>query len=113
MPSPIICQDYYRANSRSAILVGALEVGVKAQKSNINYKILIRNFVVEIIVYGVLVTLYFFLVLQYLSLPLKDLYNENLYMYAIIALLLIVLQAILLERLTSFLLDRIGLRRFE
>jgi hypothetical protein len=86
---------------------------VKAENSKINYKVLIRNFVIEIVIYGILVGLYFFLVLQFLSLPLRDLYDENLYVYAVIALLLIVLQAILLERLTSFLLDRIGLRRLE
>jgi hypothetical protein len=91
----------------------ALEVEVKAKNSNINYKVLIRNFVIEIVIYGIFVTLYFFLVLQFLSIPLKDLYDENLYLYAAVSLLLIVLQAILLERLTSFLLDRIGLRRFE
>ena len=86
---------------------------MKAKNSNINYKVLIRNFVIEIVIYGIFVTLYFFLVLQFLSIPLKDLYDENLYLYAVVSLLLIVLQAILLERLTSFLLDRIGLRRFE
>ena len=78
-----------------------------------NYKVLIRNFVIELVIYGGLVTLYFLLVLRLLSIPLYDLFSENLPVYALISLLLIVLQAVLLERLTSFLLDRIGLQRFE
>lgn len=84
---------------------------MKSKNPQINYKLLIRNFVIELVIYGGLVTLYFLLVLRLLSTPLFNLFNENLNVYAIVSLVLIVLQAVLLERLTSFLLDKIGLQR--
>lgn len=73
----------------------------------------LRNLLVELIVYGTLVTIYALGILRFLADPLKDLYNENLTMYAWVALLLIVGQGVLLEEVTSFLLDRLRLVRFE
>ena len=75
--------------------------------------ILIRNFVIELIIYGLLVVGYFYLVLRLLGEPLKTLFERNLALYAVVALALIVAQSVLLEAVTSFLLSRLKLERFE
>jgi hypothetical protein len=71
------------------------------------------NLIIELIIYGGLVTLYFLVVLRYLNEPIKNLFDNNLHFYAIVSLVLIVLQGVLLERLTFYILDWIGLKRFE
>lgn len=74
---------------------------------------IIRNFLIELVVYGVLVVAYFILVLQSLGNWLTSLYNNNLTVYAIIALVLIVVQGVILEKVTTFLIERLGLERLE
>ena len=74
---------------------------------------MIRNIVVELVVYGGLVALYAASVLQLLADPLTDLYNDNLALYAWVALALIVAQGFVLDGVTSFLLDRLRLARFD
>ncbi|HET6446410.1 MAG TPA: hypothetical protein VFI27_17715 [candidate division Zixibacteria bacterium] len=74
---------------------------------------LIRNFALELVVYGILVTIYFFVVLRSLGPWLADLYNSNLTIYAIAALAVIVIQSVFLEVITSFLIERLGLERLE
>jgi len=76
-------------------------------------RILLRNFAIELIVYGIMVVVYFFLVLQTIGPWLTDLYYSNLRVYAIAALVLIVVQAVFLEWITSFLIERLGLERLE
>ena len=60
-----------------------------------------------------MVVAYFFLVLQTIGPWLTDLYYNNLTVYAIAALVLIVVQAVFLEWITSFLIERLGLERLE
>ena len=74
---------------------------------------LIRGFVIEILVYAVLVVAYFFLVLRLLADPLYDLFNNNLVVYAFVALGLIVAQGVVLEAITSFILHKLGLDQLE
>ena len=81
--------------------------------ARVSYKLLIRNFVIELVIYAVLVTVYYFIALRFLSAPLSALFDRSLQGYAVIGLLLIVAQGMLLERLTSYLLERLGLQRFE
>jgi beta-lactamase regulating signal transducer with metallopeptidase domain len=71
----------------------------------------IRNFLIEMLVYGVLLVGYFFIVLWFLEEPLKNLFNQSLPFYAIVGLGLIVIQAVLLEFITSWLFDFLGLHR--
>lgn len=71
------------------------------------------NFAIELVIYGGMVTLYFLLALRYLADPLKDLYDNNLTAYAVVALVLIVVQAVLLEAFTSALIKRLGMKRSE
>jgi hypothetical protein len=74
---------------------------------------LIRNFAIEVVIYGALVVVYFFLVLRFLAEPLANLFETNLVVYAFIGLGLIVAQGALLEFITSFLLSRLGLERLK
>ena len=76
-------------------------------------RILIRNFIIEMVIYGLLVVGYFFLVLRVLGDPLKSLFDQNMLLYALAALGLIVAQSVLLEIITSFLVSRLKLERLE
>ena len=78
-----------------------------------NLKILIRNFVIELIIYGALVVGYFLIALRYLNDFLTQLFTNNLIVYAFLALFLIVAQGVFLDGLTSFLLNQIKLERLE
>ena len=72
---------------------------------------LIRNFAIEMVVYGVLLVIYFFLVLRYLGDFLTNLYNSSLVTYAILALVLIVVQGVFLEALTTYLVKLLRLEK--
>ena len=79
----------------------------------ISRKKIIRNFAIELVVYGILVTIYFLVVLDRLGDWLLNLYETNLTLYAFVALALIVVQAVVLEWVTTFLIERLGLDRLE
>lgn len=76
-------------------------------------KRLLRNFLIEMAIYGFLLAIYFFLVLRYLGEPLHHLFNLNPIVYAGASLLLIVAQSVLLERVTAYLVRWLGLERVE
>jgi hypothetical protein len=63
----------------------------------------VRAFAIELVIYAVLVIAYFFLVLHLLGQWLFQLEIHHRYLYAALAILLIVGQAVLLESLTTFL----------
>ena len=63
----------------------------------------VRAFAIELVIYAVLVIVYFFLVLHLLGQWLYELEIQHRYLYAGLAILLIVGQAVLLEGLTTFL----------
>jgi len=63
-----------------------------------------RAFLVELAIYGVFVTLYFFLVLHYLAGWLQDLHLHHVQLYALTTIVLIIGQAVFLESVTSWLL---------
>jgi len=63
----------------------------------------VRAFALELVIYALLVTGYFFLVLHLLGDWLYQLEIQHRYIYAIVAILLIIGQAVLLESLTTFL----------
>ena len=67
----------------------------------------LRSFLIELLVYAVLVVGYFFLVLHLLGDWLLGLFEHHRVLYAIIALALIVGQGVLLEALTTALLSLI------
>jgi hypothetical protein len=76
-------------------------------------KLLLRNFLIEIVIYGVLLLVYFWAVLRVLGRPLNDLFYLNAWVYGLATLLLIVVQSVALEMITSFLIDRLGLETLE
>jgi hypothetical protein len=64
----------------------------------------LRAFLIELALYAVLVTGYFFLVLHYLSGWLQELHLHHVKVYALVAIVLIIGQAVLLESVTTWLL---------
>jgi hypothetical protein len=63
----------------------------------------LRAFAAELAIYSVLVTVYFFLVLHLLGEWLYHLETQRRYLYAVVALLLIVGQAVALDAVTTLL----------
>jgi hypothetical protein len=57
--------------------------------------------------------IYFFAVLRFLGDPINNLYTNNLTVYAFVGLGLIVLQAVALEAVTSYLIRLLRLDRFD
>ena len=78
-----------------------------------NLRFLLRNFLLELCVYGTLVVGYFLVVLRLLNDYLTSLFINDLVFYAFLALFLIVAQGVFLDGLTSFLLNQIKLDRLE
>ncbi len=76
-------------------------------------QVFLRNFVIELILYGTLVVGYFLVVLRLLNDYLTNLSRTNLTLYAFLALFLIVAQGVLLDGLTSFLLSKVKLDRLK
>ena len=64
----------------------------------------LRAFLIELVIYIVFVTGYFFLVLHFLATWLQDLYLHHLTLYGLMAIVLIVGQAVFLETVTTWLL---------
>jgi hypothetical protein len=64
----------------------------------------LRAFLVELVVYAILVVGYFFLVLHFLGEWLHQLQMHHLYTFAGVAILLIIGQAVMLEGVTTLLL---------
>lgn len=61
------------------------------------------SFLAELVVYGILVTAYFFLVLHFLGGWLAHLDKQNVKLYAVVCIALIIGQAVILEWVTTFL----------
>lgn len=73
----------------------------------------VRNFLIEMVIYAILVSIYLYLVITYLADWLVALYNDHLTAYAVLALVFIVAQSVLLDSLTSFIMDRLRLRKLQ
>lgn len=74
---------------------------------------IIRNLIIELFIYGLLLLIYFLTVLRFLVEPLTNLFYQDPYFYAVTALILIVVQAVVLEWITSFLIDKLNLEKSE
>ena len=81
-----------------------------AQTSDPSLLPLLRSLALELAIYTPLVLIYFVLVLRFANDYLTELYKSNTVLYAVIATAAIVTQAVILERLTAWLLRRFGLR---
>ena len=78
-----------------------------------DWRKVLRNFGIELAIYAVLILIYFLLVLRYLIIPLATLFYTNPSLYAVVSLFLIVVQAVVLEAVTSYLVKRLGLERLD
>ena len=76
-------------------------------------KRLLLNFLLEMVIYAILLGVYFWAVLRYLGEPLSQLLELNLWVYAVASLILIVAQSVFLEWVTSFLLTKLGIETLE
>jgi hypothetical protein len=74
---------------------------------------LIRNLSIELSVYGTLVTAYLVITTRLLGRPLTRLFDSNLVAYAFVSLALILGQGVVLDLITSFLLNQLHLERPE
>ena len=79
------------------------------KKSNVSN--FIRTLVIELTIYGFLLVIYFLVVLQYLDGFLTNLFHTQTWTYAFLGLGLIVAQAVVLEKFTSYLLQWLRLDR--
>ncbi len=62
----------------------------------------LNSFAIELVVYGALVVGYFFAVLHFLGGWLANLDKENIKLYALVSIALIIGQAVVLETVTTF-----------
>jgi hypothetical protein len=85
--------------------------GNQDKTSNPPFRQTMRNLLIEMAVYGVLLVGYFYIALRFLGEPLKNLFEQNLPFYAVSGLILIIVQAVVLEFITSWLFDFLGLHR--
>lgn len=69
-----------------------------------------RSFLIELVVYAVLVSVYVLFVIGLLNTWLHGLYDHNKTLYAVVALLLIIGQGVVLETVTTLLLKLVGTR---
>jgi hypothetical protein len=79
-------------------------------------RVLFRNLLIEIVIYGILIFVYYLVVLRWLDDWLMSLFQNNLIFYTVTGLGLIVVQAAFLDYVTSFILkyiklDQFGIRR--
>jgi hypothetical protein len=79
----------------------------------IPFREMLRNFIIELVVYGALMFVYFFIALRFLAEPLARIFESNLVAYAFLGLGLIVVQSVFLEFVTSLLFDFLGLHRLS
>ena len=71
----------------------------------------LHHFGIQMVIYGVLVTIYLFLVWYYLGEWLVTLYHDNLVIYAVVCLVFIVVQAVFLDSVTTFIMKLFGLTK--
>ena len=76
-----------------------------------NLRILIRNLIIELIIYCILLISYFFAVLRFLGDFLVNLFHMQSYLYAFLGLGIIIIQAVLLEMVSSYLVRLLRLDR--
>jgi hypothetical protein len=80
------------------------------QQSDPSFGPMMRSLMLELIIYGPLVTIYFLIVIFFGKDLLLKIYAQQPLLYSIVTLAVIVAQGVLLEALTSWLLRKIGLR---
>ena len=64
---------------------------------------------IEVLLYAVFMSLYIYLGLRYMGEPMYRLFNNNLSLYSVAVILLILVQAVLLEFIVNFLIKSLGI----
>jgi hypothetical protein len=81
------------------------------EKSNV--RILIQNLIIELLIYGVLLVIYFFAVLRFMGNFLTNLFHTQNILYALVGLAIIIVQAVLLEIVSSYIMRLLRLERLH
>jgi hypothetical protein len=84
------------------------EVRVKSEKKH-----LLRSFLIELVIYAILLVIYFWAIFPFLEQPINRIFNGNPFIYAGVSLVLIVVQSTVLELGIATLIDRLGLGMLE
>jgi len=92
---------------------GKINIGELIEMDEHNVRIIIRNLIIEFVIYAILLVGYFFAVLRLLNDVLERFFENNIVIYAFLGLALIVAQGVLLETLTSYLIRWLELERLE
>jgi hypothetical protein len=103
-------------NPESARQQGGAPQSLKQRKSAVQAherRVLLRNFLIEAVLYGILVVLYFMIALRWLAAPLNELFHDRRITYAVLSLILILAQGVALEYVTAFLLEQLRLEERE
>lgn len=67
----------------------------------------------EVVIYSILLLLYYLVVLRTIGQPLFNLFRLNPLLYAVLGLILILVQGVILDQITTFLVGRLGLEMLE
>ncbi|MCA9973004.1 MAG: hypothetical protein KC425_22455 [Anaerolineales bacterium] len=76
-------------------------------------KRLLLHFVIEFLLYAILLAIYYVVVLRFLNQPLHELFLTNTPLYATATLVVIVIQSVFLEWVTSLLVRWLGMEAVE
>jgi|GEM_PF-1335549 hypothetical protein len=76
-------------------------------------KKLLQTFLLQTVIYGISVWIYYFVVLQHLGDWLNQLFHSNLVLYAVLSLVFVILQSIFLDTIIKFLLRHLRFERVE
>jgi hypothetical protein len=87
------------------------KIHLDSENTDGSLRSLLISFAIELVVYGMLVVGYFLVVLRLLGPFLTNLFQNELIIYAFLGLGLVVAQGVLLETVTSFILDWLNLNR--
>ncbi len=81
-----------------------------SQKPKTTFRAMLWNYLIETIIYGGVAFLYFKFVLQFFAEPISELFSINLSLYAWLSLILILIQAFILEMFISLIVNGLRLR---
>ena len=93
-------------NSLKTFVIELVKKKTKAEQKKSEPSL--KGFVVQLAIFAALVVSYFFLVLNFLSHWLKDVFDQNRLVYALVAWALIAVQAVVLEVIAAALLKTVG-----
>ena len=76
-------------------------------------KRLLRSFLIELVIYSILLVIYFWAIFPLLEQPINRIFNGNPFIYAAASLVLVVIQSVVLELGIATLIDRLNLGMLE